>query len=85
MAIDMAALDQAIAGVVDEIEHLGDEFVSWLDTESLQPWIKRTAAIAAIGLNGALLMRRRANRQFADATDEESSTWVFKQLQHSAG
>ena len=85
LAVDAAALDQAIADVVGEVDRLSSGVAGWFSDDGLQPWIKGSAAILAAGLGGAVIARHRTKTRSAVETEADSSTWILTQLQHSTG
>ncbi len=83
--LDLAAVDQALATMFNEIERLGGELVSWLDEASAQPWVAVVTVAAASWLGGRHVLRRRAGRLSRDHGEEESSSWLFTRMNNPAG
>jgi hypothetical protein len=80
-----AALDDALASVMNEVEDLGSEFLTWIDEAGVNGWARSAAALAAMGVGGAIVLRWRVKRTLDEQGDSESTTWLFHQLQNSTG
>jgi hypothetical protein len=78
-----AAIDEALASVMDEVEDLGSDLFGWFDDAGLNSWARSAAALAAVGVGGAIALRWRAKRMLDEQGDSESTTWLFHQLQSS--
>ncbi len=83
--LSTAALDQALESVMNEVEHLGADLFAWMDDASVSTWARSAAALAALGIGGAIALRWRAKRMLDEQGDSESTTWLFHQLQSSTG
>lgn len=78
-----AALDEALASVMNEVEDLGSDLFGWFDDAGLNSWARSAAALAVVGVGGAIALRWRAKRMLDEQGDSESTTWLFHQLQSS--
>jgi hypothetical protein len=83
MSFNVHAVDEALAVLVDEVEHLGGAWAAWLTDGSVPPWTIVATAAAAFGAGYA--WRARGRRLTGDRDEEESSSWLFIQLQTPAG
>jgi hypothetical protein len=70
---------------MNEVEHLGADLFAWMDDASVSTWARSAAALAALGIGGAIALRWRAKRMLDEQGDSESTTWLFHQLQSSTG
>jgi hypothetical protein len=77
------ALDEALASVMGEVEELGGDLIAWFDDAGLNSWVRSAAALAAVGVGGAIALRWRAKRMHDEQDESESTTWLFHQLQSS--
>jgi len=84
LSLNVAAVDQALEVVMGEVDRLSEELVGWLDDVEVAPWTAATATAAAAGVGAHLYLRRRG-RTDESLSEEESSTWLFAQLQTPAG
>jgi hypothetical protein len=85
LPFNMEAVDQALAVMMNEIEGLGGEFVSWLDDASVPPWAVAATFAEACGLAAYHFWRTRGRRSAQEESEEESSSWLFTRLQSPAG
>jgi hypothetical protein len=85
VTLSTEAIDQALASVLEEVEQLGGDLYGWFDEVNVESWARTAAAVAVVGVGGAAAMRWRGKREEDEQSERASSTWLFHQLQSSAG
>jgi hypothetical protein len=82
--LDLAAVDQSLATMFNEIERLGGELVTWLDEANAQPWVTAVTVAAACWWGGRYILRRRAGQSLREQGEEASSSWLFTRMHSPA-
>ncbi|HEV3136446.1 MAG TPA: hypothetical protein VGZ26_01055 [Pirellulales bacterium] len=85
LPFNMDAVDRALAVMMNEIEGMGGELVTWLDDASVPPWAVAATLAEASGLAAYHFWRTRGRRSAQEESEEESSSWLFTRLQSPAG
>jgi hypothetical protein len=83
LQLNMRAVDQAIAALVSEVEDLSGGWATWAtwwEETGVPSWAALVTVAAACGA-GNYMWRTRSGRMALDASEEESATWLFTQLQ----
>jgi hypothetical protein len=81
VAFNATDLDEALDGIMREVEGLGSELISWVDDLQMPTWAVTVIAIAASGAGGAFARRCSGRRPSDETGFEDSSSWLFARLQ----
>jgi hypothetical protein len=81
VALNNAALDEAIENLIDDAEQLGGGMISWLEEVELPTGSYAASAVAAAGLGAAFALRARGKKVREEEAEAVSSTWLLTHVQ----
>ncbi len=85
LPFNVTAVDQALAAMMAEVEGLGGEIVEWLEDSSVPPWAILATVVVTCGIGGWYYGYLRTSGSIREDSEEESSSWLFTQLENPAG
>ena len=85
LPFNVTAVDKALATMMAEVEGLGGNIAEWLEDSSVPPWAILATVVVTCGIGGWYYGYLRSSGSFREDSEEESSSWLFTQLENPAG